>query len=416
MKSNYKKIGAFVRQVTNRNTDLNVTNLKGININKEFMPSVANINGTDLSKYKVVQKGQFAFNPMHVGRDEMLPIGLWKEEEPIIVSPAYTVFEITDSNILNPEYLMMWCKRSEFDRNCWFTTDNSVRGGFSWQEFCEIKLLLPSFEEQKKIVDQFTKLKNSLDISNKNLKTIDQLGLAIYKQWFEDFEFPITRELAKDLHDPELEGTSYKSSNCEFTYSENLDKEIPVVFKDISIKEFCSDMKNGATPKREILEYWNPPEINWLKTGEIYNNIIFNSEEKISALGFKKSSTRLLPSNTVLMAMYGATAAQLAILKVESTTNQACCAMICKNTQDSAYLYYRLLSEQSEIKRQAIGGAQENLSKALIEKLPIFSSNSINQITDTFEKLINYKAELTKKIMMLEEASKLLLSKISVSK
>ena len=149
---------------------------------------------------------------------------------------------------------------------------------------------------------------------------------------------------------------------------------------------------------------------------EEIGDAIFNSEEKISALGFKKSSTRLLPSNTVLMAMYGATAAQLAILKVESTTNQACCAMICKNTQDSAYLYYRLLSEQSEIKRQAIGGAQENLSKALIEKLPIFSSNSINQITDTFEKLINYKAELTKKIMMLEEASNLLLSKIAVSK
>ena len=65
MKSNYKKIGAFVRQVTNRNTDLNVTNLKGININKEFMPSVANINGTDLSKYKVVQKGQFSLALLH---------------------------------------------------------------------------------------------------------------------------------------------------------------------------------------------------------------------------------------------------------------------------------------------------------------------------------------------------------------
>ena len=131
MKSNYKKIGDYVRQVSNRNIGLKTTNLKGININKEFMPSVANINGTDLSKYKIVKKDQFAFNPMHVGRDEVLPISLWRDDEEIIVSPAYTVLEITDTSILNPEYLMMWFERSEFDRNCWFTTDNSVRGGFN---------------------------------------------------------------------------------------------------------------------------------------------------------------------------------------------------------------------------------------------------------------------------------------------
>ena len=95
------------------------------------MPSVANTTGTDLSKYKVVSKGQFAYNPMHVGRDEVLPISLLMDNEPIIVSPAYVVFEIIDTQELDSEYLMMWCRRPEFDRNVWFTTDSSVRGGFS---------------------------------------------------------------------------------------------------------------------------------------------------------------------------------------------------------------------------------------------------------------------------------------------
>ena len=97
MRSTYKRIGQFVRQVNKRNNDLAVINLKGISINKLFMPSVANINGTDLSNYKVVSKYQFAYNPMHVGRDEVLPIGMLKDDESIIVSPAYVVFEINDS-------------------------------------------------------------------------------------------------------------------------------------------------------------------------------------------------------------------------------------------------------------------------------------------------------------------------------
>ncbi|MFW1761615.1 restriction endonuclease subunit S [Acinetobacter calcoaceticus] len=173
MKSNYKKIGAFVRQVSSRNTDLSVTNLKGININKEFMPSVANINGTDLSKYKVVNKGQFAFNPMHVGRDEMLPISLWLEDEPIIVSPAYIVFEIIDQSILDPKYLMMWCSRSEFDRNCWFTTDSSVRGGFSWEDFCDIEIPIYSPSYQNKIIKEYNHIVSLIECNQQtNLKRL----------------------------------------------------------------------------------------------------------------------------------------------------------------------------------------------------------------------------------------------------
>ena len=121
MRSSYKKISFYVKQVNKRNAGLTVINLQGININKQFMPSVANTVGVDLSKYKIVSKGQFAFNPMHVGRDEMLPISMLQSDDPVIVSPAYVVFEVQDHEELDPEYLMMWCRRPEFDRNAWFT-------------------------------------------------------------------------------------------------------------------------------------------------------------------------------------------------------------------------------------------------------------------------------------------------------
>jgi type I restriction enzyme S subunit len=96
------------------------------------MPSVANIIGTDLTVYKVVKSGQFACNRMHVGRDKRLPVAISKSEDDFIVSPAYDVFEIKNETILNPDYLMMWFSRKEFDRNAWFYTDADVRGGLSW--------------------------------------------------------------------------------------------------------------------------------------------------------------------------------------------------------------------------------------------------------------------------------------------
>ncbi len=119
MQSNYKPIGDYVKQVKLKNKDnsLTVEHLRGIRINKEFMPSVANVTGTDLSKYRVVKQYQFAYNPMHVGRDEILPISMLRDEGVIIVSPAYMIFEIVDTSELLPEYLMIWCRRSEFDRN-----------------------------------------------------------------------------------------------------------------------------------------------------------------------------------------------------------------------------------------------------------------------------------------------------------
>ncbi|MGJ8550921.1 restriction endonuclease subunit S [Winogradskyella wichelsiae] len=186
MKLNYKPLGNYIKQIKKKNTDGSVTVLKGIRINKEFMESVANIQGTDLSRYRVVEKYQFAYNPMHVGRDEILPISVLLEDEPIIVSPAYVVFEILDHQELDPEYLMMWCRRSEFDRNVWFTTDSSVRGGFSWESLCELELPIPSIEKQREIVKEYNTIVNRITLNETLNQKLEDTAQTFYKHWFVD--------------------------------------------------------------------------------------------------------------------------------------------------------------------------------------------------------------------------------------
>ena len=151
MSANYKKLGEIVELIDERNKSLESSEVLGISIDKEFMPSVANTIGTDMSNYQIVKREQFACNPMHLGRDERMPTALLLDRDEILVSPAYFVFEIIDKNIILPEYLMLYFKRPETDRLLWFKTDSSVRGGLGWNEFCAVELSIPSIEKQKKM-------------------------------------------------------------------------------------------------------------------------------------------------------------------------------------------------------------------------------------------------------------------------
>lgn len=148
----YKRIGDYIHLVDNRNNDLAVTNLLGINITKNFMPSVANTSETDLSKYKIIQKGQFAYSAMQVGRDETIRLALYTDDKSAIISPAYLVIEVNDENLLLPEYMMMWFQRPESDRYGWFISDSSVRASLEWERFCEIQIPIPDIDEQRKFV------------------------------------------------------------------------------------------------------------------------------------------------------------------------------------------------------------------------------------------------------------------------
>lgn len=165
--NNNEPLAKHVRLVDTRNAESIKDLVLGINIDKYFMPSVANVIGTDLSKYKLLKKGLFACNPMHVGRDERLPVALYNDDETAIVSPAYFMFEIVDEKVLNPEYLMMWFRRPEFDRVCWFKTDGSVRGGITWDDICRLEVPVIPIEEQLHIVKNYNIISERIRLKQK---------------------------------------------------------------------------------------------------------------------------------------------------------------------------------------------------------------------------------------------------------
>jgi len=215
MKSNYKRLGDYIQELKVRNTDEKAEQLLGININKFFMPSVANVVGTDLSVYKLVRKNQFACNRMHVGRDYRLPVSMSKSDEEFMVSPAYDVFEIKDTEVLNPEFLMMWFTRGEFDRNAWFYTDADVRGGLPWKSFCDMLLPIPQIDKQREIVKEYNVIQNRIALNQQLIQKLEETAQAIYKQWFVEFEFP------------DENGKPYKSNGGEMVFIEEIEKEIP---------------------------------------------------------------------------------------------------------------------------------------------------------------------------------------------
>jgi type I restriction enzyme S subunit len=401
MRVNYKPIGKYIQRVEHRNRDLKVTRLLGLSMTKEFRETTSNIVGTDMSVYRVMSKYQFACDFMSPIRVNKLPVVLKLDDEPNLVSPAYPVFEIKDRNELDPEYLMMWFRRPEFDRYATFKCDAAIRGGYEWTELCETLIPVPSITKQREIVKEYNVIQNRIALNQQLIQKLEETAQAIYRAWFVEFEFP------------DEKGKPYKSNGGEMVWNEELEKEIPIGWENITVKDFCIDMKSGGTPSRINSEYWNSNDVPWLKTGEIKNNIILSTEEYTSYEGLKNSSAKLLPKDTVLMSMYGVNAGEIGILKFEASTNQACCGMICKNQIHSAYLYFHLLHNQEFIASQSIGGAQENLSKDYVEKILILKP--VDEILEMkgLKIIIDNKEVLTKQIQKLTELKDLLLSKLA---
>lgn len=401
MKSNYKKIGEHIRLVDERNKGLQVKQLLGLSISKQFIPSVANIIGTDMENYKIIRKNQFACSTMQVRRDKKMPVALLQEVDEAIISQAYPIFEVKDPKELLPEYLMMWFTRSEFDREACFHAVGGVRGSLEWEDFENLQLPIPHPDKQREIVKEYNVIQKRIALNQQLIQKLEETAQAIYKAWFVDFEFPNEN------------GKPYKSNDGEMVWNEELEKEIPLGWKNITVKDFCVDMKSGGTPSRINPEFWNSNDVPWLKTGEIKNNIILTTEEYTSFEGLKNSSAKLLPKDTVLMSMYGVNAGEIGILKFEASTNQACCGMICKNQIHSAYLYFHLLHNQEFIASQSIGGAQENLSKDYVEKIPILKPTDEMFEMKGLKIIIDNKEVLTKQIQKLTELKDLLLSKLA---
>jgi type I restriction enzyme S subunit len=223
MQSNYRPIDDYISLVDERNKDLKIDLLLGLTINKLFIPSVANIVGANMRNYKIIRKNQFACSIMQVRRDGKMPVALLQEFNEAIISQAYPVFEVKDENKLLPEYLMMWFSRPEFDREACFYAVGGVRGSLEWEDFCNMKLPVPSLETQRAIVAEYNTVKNRIALNNQLIQKLEEAAQTIYKQWFLDFEFPFDFAQGK----PDENGKPYKSSGGKMVYNVELDKEIP---------------------------------------------------------------------------------------------------------------------------------------------------------------------------------------------
>ena len=211
-----KRLGDYIRPVDVRNRDLKVTRLVGLTIDKAFIPSVANTIGTDLSNYKVISENQFACSLMQVSRDGKMPIAMFKGE-PCIMSPAYPMFEVSKTDELLPEYLMMWFSRSEFDREASFYAVGGVRGSLEWNDFCDMQIPVPAIEKQRETVAEYNTLATRIETNKKLIATLEQTAQTLYRHTFVD----------------------------------NIDpNNLPDGWRMGTVGEFCAKMTSGGTPSR----------------------------------------------------------------------------------------------------------------------------------------------------------------------
>lgn len=183
-KANLQPIGKYVHLVDERNSDLGISNLVGLTIEKRYIPSVANIIGTDLSKYKIIRKGRFACSLMQVSRDKKMPVAMYDNDEPAIISPAYPMFEVNDEEELLPEYLNMYLMREEFDREAVFYAVGGVRGSLEWDDFMAMQMPIPDIAEQRRIVADYQAIEKRIENNNRLIQKLEETAQAIYHHSF----------------------------------------------------------------------------------------------------------------------------------------------------------------------------------------------------------------------------------------
>ncbi|GHT24968.1 hypothetical protein AGMMS4957_18920 [Bacteroidia bacterium] len=367
MPSNYKPIGDYIRLVDERNKDLKVETLLGLTIFKQFIPSVANIIGTDMANYKIIRKNQFACSTMQVRRDKKMPVALLSELDEAIISQAYPVFEIKDTEILLPEYLMMWFTRAEFDREACFYAIGGVRGSLEWEDFCNMQLPVPPIEKQKEIVAEYNKIQNRIALNNSLIQKLEETAQAIYKQWFVDFEFP------------NEEGKAYRSNGGVMVESEM--GMVPEGWKVRKIGDYAK-VKSGFAFKSE---WWQSIGVPVIKIGSIQNNTIdYSTIDYISEENSKVASNYAATIGNIVIAMTGATFGKVAIVPdiFENTFVNQRVGLFdtgCSQVEKTAFLYYSLRKDEFYNEITNVGGdsAQANVSNVDIENITLLLPDNI---------------------------------------
>lgn len=344
MKSNYKQLGRYISEVNIKNTNLEVDLLLGVSITKKFIPSIANTIGTDMSKYKIVRKNQFGYGPITSRNGDKISVALLTEKQ-CIISTSYRVFEINDHKELDPEYLMMWFRRPEFDRYARFMSHGSTREAFDWDEMCETELPIPSIDKQRKIVEEYNTIVNRIKLNEKLNQKLEETAQALYKHWFVDFEFPNEN------------GQPYKSSGGEMVYNEELDQEIPEGWSNASIKDF-GKIVTGTTPSSNYPEHFGEA-IPFVTPTDFrnYEKFVIGAIRKLSNEGVDFLKSRLLPTGSIIVTCIGSDMGKVIVNKEPCITNQQINSIILNDPRMVDFLYNHLIELHEYLRNIATGSS-----------------------------------------------------------
>ena len=264
---NYKKLGEYIRPVDIRNSDLQVSHLLGLSIEKCFIESIANTIGTDFRPYKIVKKGQFAYGPVTSRNGDKITIALLKEVDVCIISSSYSVFEIIDTSKLLPEYLMLWFSRPEFDRYARYKSHGSVREIFDWDEMCRVELPVPDLKEQEKIVKTYNTITKRIQLKQQINENLEKTAQCLFDKNFKEYN--------------------------KFYEKEDL-KTLPADWKYAIVGDFCKDNIKSISSSDEV------KEILYLDTGSITNNKIDELQIISERDGFPSRAKRMIYDNDIV--------------------------------------------------------------------------------------------------------------------
>lgn len=321
MKSNYKRLGDYIRQVDVRNHDLAVTDLLGLSIAKQFIPSIANTIGTDLSSYKIVKPRQFGYVPVTSRNGDKITVALYTADKPCIISQAYTVFEVINENSILPEYLMMWFRRPEFDRYSRFKSHGSAREVFEWDEMCEVLLPIPTIEEQRKIVAEYQAIERRIENNCRLIATLEDTAQTIYRQMF------------VDNIDPNNLPQGWRRG--KFTDMFNLG--------------------GGGTPSTSIESYWTPKQIPLFSPEDIKNHKFINSTiRQISNDGLNHCNSPVYPKWSTFLTVRGSVG-KIGFTLTKMAMNQSCYCVQNKLIETPIFSFLSTMHYVDLFKHQAVG-------------------------------------------------------------
>ena len=395
MKSNYNQLGQYIEMVSRTNSDLKygIEDVRGCSNTKQMMQTRANLIGRTYEKFIVLRPQEFVFNRRTTRNGEKIGMAYNNTDREYIFTNDYVAFRVKQEYLdkLLPDYLYMFFCRDEFDRYARYKSTGSATEFFNWEDMCAVPFEIPPMDFQQLVVNAYKVLNERIETKQKINDNLVAVGTASIQK-------NVGRGALINLTETEMDRLTF-----------------PEDFKIKTVSEFCAETKSGSTPSRTNNEYWESGTISWVKSGEVHNNITLQTEEYITPLGLSESSTKLLPKDTVLMAMYGVTAGEVGYLAIEATTNQAICGMICRSKAEAAYLYFSLIQSQAAISRLSNGGAQDNLSKNFIDNIKIVVPPSEFVEKLNLAAIVEQMTLNTKEITLLEELQATVLAQLSSS-